>query len=109
MRERINHLLLPVTLQGIQSSLLYLLSACEMCLSAANGRRAFYSQGETSAPKCNNCFYLERSFARRSAAAFVMASSSTCRLFWSFAVGMNEKCAEIFDWASSSELQGPLL
>lgn len=32
MRELINHLLLPVTLKGIQSSLLYLLSACEMCL-----------------------------------------------------------------------------
>lgn len=53
MRELINHLVLLLTLKAIQSSLLYLLSAGIMCLSAGNSRHIFYSRGEMSDPKCN--------------------------------------------------------
>lgn len=78
MRALINHLVLLLTLKGIQAALLYLLSVCEMRLSAGNGRPIFYSQGETSDPKCNDCFYLERIFARCSTAALFVFSLSTC-------------------------------
>lgn len=64
MRELINHQVLLLTLKGIQPSLLYLLSACEMCLSAGSCTHISYSQGEMSDPKCNSHFYLEENFAR---------------------------------------------
>lgn len=64
MRKLINHLIFLLTLKGVQSSLLYLLSAGKMCLSARNPWHIFYSQGEMSDPKCNSSFHLERIFAR---------------------------------------------
>lgn len=92
MRELINHLVLRLTLKGIPSTFLYLLSAREMRLSAGNGRPVFYRQGETSDPKCSRCFYLESIFARCSTAALFVFSFSTCCLFLIFAMQMNENC-----------------
>lgn len=94
MRELINHLVLLLTLKGIQSSLLYLLSAGKMGLSAGNPRHIFCSQGEMSDAKWNSSFYLERMFARCTTGMAFMPSflAQLCCLFSLLSCKEGEMC-----------------